>query len=430
MKKSFKGFVIVTALSAALAACSNDDSNNMDHENMDEMDHENMEGMDHEEGETSSGVSAEKLAEFAAPPEQMNEKAQENLLTVNTKNTTRLNTQDPTEMSLLVSQTIWPATHQENQPGTVILVPDDNWQIGLAAADLIHHPNNGPVLLTNKNELSDETLNEINRLNPKGNKEGTQVMMMGDISENVSNQLSQFEVERIDGTDPAQFAAAVDKKYADVSGGEFPEGVIIVSSEEEAKEYSIPAINWIAHMPEPVLYVNKDGIPEATKTALQERENASLYILGPSSIVSDEIETELGEYGNVTRIAGEDPVSNAIEFAKFKDEETSFGWGLTDPGHGVSFVSSATPELALAAAPFSHLGKHAPMIWLENGKMNESVYDFLASLKPTFQDDPTQGPYNHGYIIGGQDAVSFQSQGIIDDKLEIVQEDGEGHGGH
>jgi putative cell wall-binding protein len=433
MKRGLKGLVMVTALSATLAACGNDDSNNKDN-NMEGMDHENMtedevENMDDEEG-TSSGVSEEKLKEFAMAPEQMNENAQENRLTANTKNTTRLDTQDPIEASILMSQTIWPATHQENQPGAVILVPKDNWQVGLAAADLIHNPTDGPMLLTDKNELSAKMLNEIKRLNPKGTSDGTQVMIMGDISENVAKQLADYKVETIGGTDPAEFAAAVDKKYAEIAGGEFPKGVVIVSAEEDAKAYSIPAINWISHMPEPILYVTKDGIPDATKQALQERDDANVYILGPESIVSKEIETELGDYGKITRIAGEDPVANSIEFAKFRDEDNAFGWGLTEPGHGVSFISSATPELAIAGAPFSHRGKHAPLIWLEKGQVTEPVYNFLAAIKPTFKDDPTTGPYNHGFLIGGQESIPFESQGIIDDKLEIVQEDGAGHGDH
>ncbi|OMP68312.1 cell wall-binding repeat-containing protein [Domibacillus epiphyticus] len=429
MKRRFKGFVLITALSAVLAACGNGDSNQED-KNMDGMDHGNMDHMDDEEGGNRSGVSEEKLIEYAMPPEKMNEYAQGNRLTVNTKNTTRLDTQDPIDASILISQIVWPATHEENQPGAVILVPNNNWQVGLAAADLIHNPTDGPVLLTEKDKLSAKTLNEIKRLNPKGTSDGTQVMVMGGIYENVAKQLNGYKVEAIDGTEPAQFAAAVDQKYAEISGGEFPKGVIIVSAEEEAKAYSLPAINWISHMPEPILYVTKDGIPDITKQALQEREEANMYILGPESIVSKEIEKELADYGNVTRIAGEDPVSNSVEFAKFRDEDNAFGWGLTDSGHGISFISTATPELAIAAAPFSHRGKHAPLIWLENGQVTEPVYNFLASIKPTFKEDPTAGPYNHGFIISGQESIPFETQGIIDDKLEIVQEDGEGHGGH
>lgn len=210
-------------------------------------------------------------------PEQMNENAQENLLVANTKNTTRLDTQDPIEASILMSQTILPATHQENQPGAVILVPNDNWQVGLVAADLIHNPTDGPMLLTDKNELSAQTLNEIKRLNPKGTSDGVQVMVMGDISENVVKQLTNYKVETIAGTDPAEFAAAIDKKYAEISGGEYPKGVVIVSAEEDAKAYSLPAINWISHMPEPVLYVTKDGIPETTKRHCKKEKN-QMYI--------------------------------------------------------------------------------------------------------------------------------------------------------
>ena len=35
--------------------------------------------------------------------------------------------------------------------------------------------------------------------------------------------------------------------------------------------------------------------------------------------------------------------------------------GVHKTGHGVSFVSSKTPDLAVAGAPFSHMGKHAPL---------------------------------------------------------------------
>lgn len=422
MKQKAKKLLMATSLAAVLAACSPDESNKDSHS----MDHENKEKTESK----SSGVSDDMLKKFAEAPDQMNEEAQKNLLAVHTKNTTRLLSENSSQASILASQTIWPATHAENQPGAVILAPADNWQIALAAADLIHNPTDGPILLTEKNEISAEVMNEINRLNPKGTSDGTQVMIMGDFSKAAEQQLAEYKTVKIEGNDPAAFAAAVDQKYADISGGEFPDGVIIASAEEKAKLYSLPAANWIAHMPEPILFVTKDGIPESTKQALQKRKNANVYILGPESIVSKKIEKELGDYGNVTRIAGEDPVSNSVEFAKFKDEETAFGWGIKDSGHGVSFISTKTPELAVAAAPFSHRGKHAPLIWLENGQMSGPVYEFLASIKPVFSEDPTTGPYNHGFIIGGMETISFESQGIIDDKLEIVQEGGGGHSGH
>ncbi|KIL50011.1 cell wall-binding repeat-containing protein [Jeotgalibacillus soli] len=432
MKKSIWVFLLPALLAVFLAACTDSGSSNeeMDHENMDHGDMEEMDAgdmdMEGEEGDASS----DRLDEFAAAPTEMNENAVNNLVTMNTKNITRLNAENPEDTAVLTSQTVWPATHAENQPGTVILAPLENWQFSLAAADLIHHPNDGPVLFMENGEVSEQTLNEINRLNPKGNVDGAQIMIMGDASENTLGQLGEYETQQINGEDAAGFAAEIDRIYAEVSGGEFPNGVIVVSSEEEAKLYSLIAINWIAHMAEPVLYVDNNGIPEATIAALEEREEADIYVLGPDAIISSEIEKELAEYGNVTRIAGEDPVTTSIEFAKFKDEDSSFGWGLAEPGHGLSFVSSSTSDLALAAAPFSHLGKHSPLIWLEEGEVTETVYEFLAQIKPTFTDEPQNGPYNHGFLIGSDAAVPFTTQGILDDKLEIVSEDGGGHGGH
>lgn len=54
----------------------------------------------------------------------------------------------------------------------------------------------------------------------------------------------------------------------------------------------------------------------------------------------------------------------------------------------ISNISSKTPELAIAASPFSHRGKRAPLIWLENGQVTEPIYNFLAVIKPTFKNDP------------------------------------------
>ncbi|MBE4906930.1 cell wall-binding repeat-containing protein [Bacillus luteolus] len=348
-----------------------------------------------------------------------------------TKNVTRLDTENIVDTAVQVSKTIWPATHNENKPGAIILAPSENWQIALASANLIHHPNNGPILFYENGELPQQTVDEINRLAPLGISDGTQIfLVVGNMDTNMEDQLKNYKVEKISGKDAPDFAREIDKKYAEVSG-EYPKGVIIVSSEEDAKLYSILAGNWISHMPEPILYVTKDEVPQATKSALELRgEGASIYILGPESIISKDIEKQLQEYGDITRIKGKDPITSSIEFAKFKDEKTGFGWGSTEPGHGFSFVSTGNAEYAIAAAPFAHLGKHAPLIWLENGEVAEETHEFLGELQPTFKDDPTTGPYNHGYLIGSEDFITMKVQGALDIMLEIIPESGDGHGGH
>ncbi|MNI33840.1 putative cell wall binding repeat 2 [compost metagenome] len=193
----------------------------------------------------------------------------------------------------------------------------------------------------------------------------------------------------------------------------------------------MPAVNWISHMPEPLLYVKKDEIPAETVDSLKTRGGkANIYLLGPEAVVSAKVEEGLRQYGKVVRISGNDPYTNAIAFAKYKDPATGFGWGITTSGHNFSLVSKDTPALALAAAPFSHLGKHAPLLWTDKEKMPESVHMYVMSIQPKYKDSPTEGPYNHAWLTGSEDAVSVVAQGELDSMLEIVSESGAGHGGH
>lgn len=62
--------------------------------------------------------------------------------------------------------------------------------------------------------------------------------------------------------------------------------------------------------------------------------------------------------------------------------------------------------------------------------MPDSVMDFLMSIQPKYENSPAEGPYNHAWIIGGEDLISYQGQVEIDDMLEIISGTGEGgHGG-
>ena len=125
------------------------------------------------------------------------------------------------------------------------------------------------------------TLKEIKRLNPLGTKDGTQIMVMGDVDASILEQLKEYKVKQIKETDPATFAKDVDKEYADITGS-YPNSVIIGSSEEEGRLYTTPAVNWISHMPEPLLYIEKNKVPEATIEALKTRKDkVNIYVLGP-----------------------------------------------------------------------------------------------------------------------------------------------------
>lgn len=352
---------------------------------------------------------------------------------IGTKNTTRINTSDPVQAAVTASQTLWTAVSENNRPGSVVLADSEQWQIAAASADLIHHPSNGPLLFVNKDGIPEPTFNELKRLKPTGAKsnDGIQVITVGAVADQVHQQLKElgYKTDSIEGGQPAAVARDIDAYYGKVSGS-LPESVIVGSM--DSPEFTLPAVNWIAHMPEPLLYVKQNEIPAETAEALKARNGkANIYVIGPEDAVSADVEKELEAYGKVTRISGKDPYENAVQFAKFKDPATEFGWGIDSPGHNFSFLPADSTMLTIAVAPFSHLGKHAPLLFTDKDGMPESVMKYVMSVQPKFKKSPAEGPYNHAWITGDEKAISDKGQSEIDDMLEIIPASGgDAHGGH
>ncbi|MBU3114872.1 cell wall-binding repeat-containing protein, partial [Clostridium lacusfryxellense] len=348
-----------------------------------------------------------------------------NTYTVLTKNTSRILGNNAEGISLATACMIWPATEIGNRPKAVLIAPSESWQIQLAAVDLIHHPSDGPLLVSSKENISEAVFSELSRLNPIGSTDGIKIITIG-MSENAGKQLRDkgYKIHELKGDNPNKLAEDIDNYYSSISG-DLPNSVIIGSSEQ--LEYTLPAGNWIAHMPEPLLYVSKDTIPPETENALKKRKgNANIYLLGPASVVSKNIETKLQKYGKVTRISGDTPYANSIAFSKFKDHATGFGWGITMPGHGLLLVSKSHAKESIASVAFSHRGKHAPLLITDTDKAPQELLDYLKELKPHFKNEPTEGPYTHLFIAGDNPWISQEQQGNLDNLIEIEPENGQG----
>ena len=122
----------------------------------------------------------------------------------------------------------------------------------------------------------------------------------------------------------------------------------------------------------------------------------------------------------MTRIGSGDPVRSSIDFARFTDGP--FGWGVVDPGHGLSFARADRPLDAAAAAPLSASGTFGPLILVSNADtLDPPVVDYLLDIQPGYSKDPVRGVYNHGWIIGDDKAISVGVQSRIDLLLEITQ---------
>ena len=180
----------------------------------------------------------------------------------------------------------------------------------------------------------------------------------------------------------------------------------------------MPAAAWAAKAGDPVLWSDRDRIPAATKAAITAHRRPRIYVLGPSSVISDKVLKDLGELGTTRRISGPEPVANAIAFARFTDGR--FGWNAVDPGHGLVFATTKRPADAPASAALSGAGTYGPLLLVtEANALPAAVQDYLLDIQPGYDDDPVRGVYNHGWIIGDDAAISIDVQSRIDSLLEI-----------
>jgi hypothetical protein len=180
----------------------------------------------------------------------------------------------------------------------------------------------------------------------------------------------------------------------------------------------MPLAAWAAKSGDPILWVSKNAIPPETTAALQTHRKAKIYVLGPADAVSDAVLTQLDKYGKTKRIAGTDPVSAAIAFARYSD--AGFGWNVVDPGHGLVFASTRRPQDAAAAAPLSGSGTYGPLLLLTDaGVLPQPLQNYLLDIQPGYTSDPVRGVYNHGWIVGDESAIAAAVQARIDTLLEI-----------
>jgi hypothetical protein len=134
--------------------------------------------------------------------------------------------------------------------------------------------------------------------------------------------------------------------------------------------------------------------------------------------VSASVATDLKRLGTVKRLGADNPIDNAIAFARYTDP--TFGWGVVDPGHGLIFARADRPLDAAAASPLSVSGSYGPLLLLATPTgLDGAVGQYLLDIQPGYTRDPVRGVYNHGWIVGDDRAISVATQARIDSLLEI-----------
>ena len=340
--------------------------------------------------------------------------------TTATRDTIRVPGEDAAADAAGVASALFPATVTENRPAAVALVDQNQWQAGVAAAVFAGDPLRAPLLLSDGDELPAVTQSAIKRLKPRGQAlaEGAQVILVGEKPPAPDGVKSGA----IKGTDPYAIAAAVDR-FQIRAAGKPTASVMIASGEDPA--YAMPAAAYAARSGTPVLFVKKNEIPQATSQAIRQHNKPNIYVLGPPTVISPEVEKQLGALGRVARVGGEakSPVENSVAFATFNAK--GFGWGAVVPGRNYSLANSSRPLDAAASAALGSNSVFAPLLVTDQGdNLPAPLEQHLLDVQPGYDnDDPSQAVFNRVWVLGNEEAVSTQVQARVDELIQLVPVD-------
>ncbi len=360
-------------------------------------------------GGSSSGTSTHKAAPLApVSPHGAGGLA--------TRNTTRLGGSDPTTdaaaIALATNPGLTPATH----PKAVVLVDQGDWPAALAASALAAAPLHAPLLYAKAGgALPQASSQALRAMAPSGSAAlGARVIAIG-----VAPPAGYATRALPDGY-PANVVASIERLVATARGTP-PQQAIIVGEAAPAA-LSMPAAGLAAETGAPILLAGASAVPAATAAVLRRLHRPAIYVVGPPAAVSEAVARKLRRYGTVKRIGAATPVANAIAVARFSDG--AFGWGVTEPGHGLVFANATRPLDAPAAASLSASGDYGPLLLLEGASgVPNPLAHFLSNIQPGYTEEPAYRPvhgvYNHGWLIGDELAISTTTQAELDGMLEI-----------
>ncbi len=380
-----------------------------------------------------------------------------------TKNTTRLGGADPVADAAAVALATYPGLTPATRPQAVVLVDDRDWPAALAASALAGAPLRAPLLYSEGNSLPALSAQALAALKPTGAARlgGVQVIevgaataptgyrtlalsgrptasagaALGEPTGTTGSTSGEATRAKETGGDEAAAVAAQVERLVGVLHGR-PHRVIVVGA-DGPPALAMPAAGLAAESGAPILPVDAATIPPATRRALARLRHPVIYAVGPPTAVSHAVLAKLTRFGAVRRIyptpgangatgpgtRGEDPADNAIAVARYSDGP--FGWGVEQPGHGLVFANASRPLDAPAAAPLSANGDYAPMLLLEaHNQVPKTLREYLGDIQPAYTDapeyQPVHGAYNHGWLIGDEEAIAPTVQAELDAMLEIA----------
>ncbi len=333
-----------------------------------------------------------------------------------TNNTTRIGGSDPAANAAGAALAVFPSTTAKQRPAAVTLVSEEDWAGAIAASVLMAPPVRAPILFSGADELPAASEEALTALDPPGSKAtgGASLFAIG----TVALPGGAGDVTRVDSGDPASTAAQIATLRDRLFGGP-PAHIVIASSSQPS--FAMPAAAWAARSGDPILYAEAKKLPSPTAAVLKEHPKVPVFVLGPASAISADVVKEIAKVSKqVKRVAGKDPVANAIAFARYR--AGGFGWNVNDPGHGFVLARSDDPASAAAASPLSASGTWGPLLLTDNADaVPADLRGYFLDVKPGYTTDPTRAFYNHVWMIGDQEAIGVGQQAEVNELAELAK---------
>ena len=274
------------------------------------------------------------------------------------------------------------------------MVPDDDWQAGIAASVLAGPPLRLPVLISQHGAVPDATTQALAQLDPKGGGASGDIAVYSAGGASVPSGLKSREIP---GDSPAEIANSIDqlrqrllKQEPSTSCWSAP-----IRPDTQCRRRPGPPAPGI-----PFSSPGADQVPAATLAALRRHAAATVYVLGPESVISKTSIQQVGRVSaTVQRVGATGIVQNALVLRALL--RRSFGWNINDPGHGMELANSDRPLDAAAAASLASSGKWGPLLLTDTADaLPPELRSFLLDIKPGYETDPTRAVYNHIWLMG------------------------------
>jgi hypothetical protein len=308
------------------------------------------------------------------------------------------------------------AVYSDHQPRGLVFTPHYDWRQAVVAAQFAAHPLDAAILPTAGDYLPPAPSDLVNRLTPSGfpRAKGLQALILGSAGNDVIAALQgrDLNLTQLRARDPSELTF----KAVPFRGGwahKYSAQILVVSS--QARDYALPAAAWSAYSGDTVVFVSRDSIPEASRRVLAQREKLRLekptmYVIGPSKVVSDGLLSELAAYGPVKRVAGDSPAATSVALARYKDDKTGFGWGLTTGPASVALVNARDWGNAFGALALASSGPQAPLLLTDSdAKLPAGVAAYLRQLR-----DPNG---SQAFVLGDEDSIGAGELAQVDREL-------------